>query len=90
MTTAREIMRSGDSCVRTEQTAADAARMMAELGFGALPICGPDDKVKGVVTDRDLVIKVMAHGRDAGAFPAGDLNQAEAVTVGADDDAEEV
>jgi CBS domain-containing protein len=41
-------------------------------------------------TDRDLVVKIIAQGRDAGAFPAGDLNQAEAVTIGADDPADEV
>jgi CBS domain-containing protein len=63
---------------------------MTEAGVGALPICGPDDKIKGVVTDRDIVVKVLGKNRDPGSFPAGDLNQAEAVTIGADDDAEEI
>lgn len=90
MTTAREIMTPGAHCVTTEQTAADAARAMNDLDVGALPICGKDEKVKGVVTDRDLVLKVVSQGRDAGTFPAGDLNQQEAVTVGADDDTEDV
>lgn len=85
MTTAREIMTAGADCVRTDGTAADAARMMSERGVGALPICGQDDRIKGMVTDRDLVVKVVAAGRDAGTFPAGDLNQQEAVTIGADD-----
>ena len=90
MTTAREIMTTGKDCVRTEETASDAGRAMSRLGVGALPICGKDDKIKGVVTDRDLVTKVLAAGRDAGTFPAGDLNQQEAVTVGAEDSAEDV
>lgn len=90
MTTAREMMQPSAKCVRTDETAADAARIMTELGVGALPICGKDDRIKGVVTDRDLVIKVVAQGRDAGTFPAGDLNQEEAVTVGADDSAQQV
>lgn len=90
MTTAREIMTTGKDCVRTEETASDAGRAMSRLGVGALPICGKDDKIKGVVTDRDLVTKVVAQGRDAGTFPAGDLNQNEAVTVGADDSADDV
>lgn len=90
MTTAREIMSAGAECVRTDQTAADAARMMTDLGVGALPICGKDEKIKGVLTDRDLVVKVLGPGRDAGTFPAGDLNQAEAVTIGAEDTAEDV
>ncbi len=90
MTAARDIMNAGAECVRTDQTAADAGRIMAEQKVGALPICGPDDKVKGVVTDRDVVVKVLSQGVDAAAFPAGDLNQGEAVTVGADDSADEV
>ncbi|WP_433873743.1 CBS domain-containing protein [Saccharopolyspora sp. CA-218241] len=90
MGSAREIMTRDPQCVRTDQTAADAARMMAEQGVGALPICGPDNKIKGVITDRDLVVKVVAEGRDAGTFPAGDLNQAEAVTIGADDSPDEI
>ncbi|MDR7300065.1 CBS domain-containing protein [Haloactinomyces albus] len=90
MTTAREIMSPGTECVRSDQTAADAARLMGERSVGALPIAGNDNKIKGVVTDRDLVIKVMGQGRDAGTFPAGDLNQTEAVTIGADDSVDEV
>lgn len=90
MTTAREVMSSGADCVQSDQTAADAARLMAELGVGALPICGKDNKIKGVVTDRDLVVKVLGAGRDIGSFPAGNLSQNEAVTIGADDDTQEV
>lgn len=88
--TARELVGGAPTCVRTDQTAADAARMMAAEQVGALPIVGSDLKIKGMVTDRDLVRKVMAPGRDAGTFPAGDLNQSEAVTIGADDSAEDV
>lgn len=83
--TARDVMSSGAQCVRTDETALDAARLMFELGVGALPICGRDDKIKGVVTDRDLVVKVVAKGRSPEVFPAGKLSQHEAVTIGADD-----
>ncbi len=89
MTTAREIMKASAECVQTTETAGQAARRMTELKVGALPICGPDNKIKGVVTDRDLITKVFGNGRD-GSFPAGDLNQDEAVTIGADDSAEDV
>lgn len=40
MTTAREIMTPGAECAQAEETVAVAARRMAELGVGALPICG--------------------------------------------------
>lgn len=90
MTNAREIMTASTECISTKDSAGGAARKMGELGVGALPICGPDNKIKGVVTDRDLIVKVVAQGRDLGTFPAGDLNQAEAVTIGADDTVEDV
>lgn len=90
MATARDIMTPGADCVRTDQSATDAARLMTDRGIGAVPVCGKDDKIKGVITDRDLVVKVVGQGRDAGTFPAGDLTQAEAVTVGADDSVDEV
>lgn len=85
MTAVREVMNPSSACVSSDGTAADAARQMQELGVGALPIAGKDNKIKGVVTDRDLVVKVVGPGRDAGTFPAGSLNQEEAATIGADD-----
>ncbi|OEV04253.1 CBS domain-containing protein [Streptomyces oceani] len=90
MTTAREVMSGGADCVQSDQTVGDAVRLMADLGVGALPVCGKDNKIKGVVTDRDVVVKVLAPGRDVDSFPAGSLSQDQAVTIGADDDTEEV
>ncbi len=63
---------------------------MANLGVGALPICGEDNKLKGMITDRDIVVKVLAADHDPRAVHAGELAQGEAVTIGADDDAEEI
>ena len=90
MTTAREIMTPGATCVRESETVLDAARRMAERDVGALPICGEDDRLKGVLTDRDITVRVLAGGKDARAMRAGDLAQGEAVTIGADDPAEEI
>lgn len=86
MTTAREIMTSGAECVRESESLLDAAKKMTQLDVGALPICGDDDKLKGMVTDRDIVVKVLASGGDPAGTRAGELAQGEAVTVGADDD----
>ncbi|MQY06494.1 CBS domain-containing protein [Actinomadura macrotermitis] len=90
MTTAREIMTPGAECVSESESALDAARKMADLGVGALPICGNDDRLKGMLTDRDIVVKVLAEGKDPGTTRAGELAQGEAVTIGADDEAEEI
>jgi CBS domain-containing protein len=89
MTTAREIMTPDARCVQSSDTVLDAARLMAELTVGAVPICGEDDRLKGMLTDRDIVTKVLAEGKDPRAMRAGELAQGEAVTIGADDSTEE-
>ncbi|WP_455772488.1 hypothetical protein [Streptomyces lydicus] len=58
--------------------------------MGALPICGTDDKPKGVLTDRDIIVKALGKGRDPQQTKAVELAQGEAVTIGADDDADEI
>jgi CBS domain-containing protein len=90
MPTAREIMTPNAECVREDEHMLDAADKMARLDVGSLPICGNDDRLKGMLTDRDIVIKVLAQGRDPKAVHAGELSQGEAVTIGADDDAREI
>ena len=62
---------------------------MRDLDIGALPICGEDNRLKGVLTDRDIVIRVVAEGADPNAFTAADLAQGRPVTIGADDSAGE-
>ena len=90
MTKAREIMTPDAQCVRSNQTIAEAARMMAELNVGALPICGEDDRLKGMITDRDITVKIIAQGKDPNSCTAGELAQGEAVTIGTDDGIEEL
>lgn len=90
MTTARDIMTPDATCVRESDTVHHAARTMADKKLGALPICGEDNRLKGVLTDRDIVVKVLAEGKDVRAIHVGELAQGEAVTIGADDDAEEI
>ncbi|MGW0564910.1 CBS domain-containing protein [Streptomyces sp. NPDC003016] len=90
MTTAREIMTEGTECIGAEETVLAAAEKMTRLGVGALPICGTDNKLKGMLTDRDIVVKVLGAGKDPADCTAGELAQGEAVTIGADDDAEEI
>ncbi|WP_251070691.1 CBS domain-containing protein [Streptomyces sp. ISL-96] len=90
MTTARQIMSKGTECVGEQETLADAARMMTRLGVGALPICGTDEKLKGMLTDRDIVVRALGTGKDPGATKASELAQGEVVFVQADDDVEQV
>ena len=90
MTTAREIMSPNVTCVGENETLADAARKMAELDVGSLPICGEDNRLKGMITDRDIVVKAVAKGRNPADVRAGELAQGKPVTIGADDDTTEL
>jgi CBS domain-containing protein len=85
MTTAREIMNAGVQCIKENQSLLDAARMMRDLGVGSLPICGRDDKLHGIITDRDIVLRCVAEGRDAASMTAGEMS-GHLHWVNADDD----
>ncbi|MFJ6752078.1 CBS domain-containing protein [Streptomyces sp. NPDC091266] len=90
MSVARDLMTPSAECISVNDSVSDAARKLTELGVGALPICGTDDKLKGVLTDRDVTVKVLGKGRDPQQTRVGDLAQGEAVTIGADDSANEI
>jgi CBS domain-containing protein len=88
--TARDIMTAGVECAQAGETVADAARKLRDLGVGALPICGDDNRLKGMITDRDITVKVIAEGKDPSSVKVIDLaDQSEVVTIGADDSVKE-
>ena len=87
--TAREVMTGGAECVGENDTVADAAKRLADLDVGSAPICGEDDRLKGMITDRDIVIEVIAQGKDPSEVKAGELSDGKPVTIGADDSVEE-
>ncbi len=82
---ARDVMTSGAECVNEDESILDAAAKMSRLDVGSLPICGNDDRLKGMLTDRDIVVKVLAEGKDPASTKAGDLGEGKPVTIGADD-----
>jgi CBS domain-containing protein len=88
---ARDVMSPNTTCVGENETLLDAARKLAELDVGALPICGEDDRLKGMLTDRDIVVKALAQGKDPSSTRAGELGQGDSqtVTIGADDPIDE-
>ena len=88
MTTARDIMTTGADWVDGGTTVLEAAKKLAREDYGALPICD-GEKLQGMITDRDIVVKVLAEGKDPGATRVIDLVQGEVVTIGADDSVEE-
>ena len=88
---ARDVMSTDCTCVGENDTLLDAAKKLAELDVGSLPICGEDDRLKGMLTDRDIVVKALAQGKDPGSTRAGELGNGDGqtVTIGADDSIDE-
>jgi CBS domain-containing protein len=79
--TVREAMHEGCECIGEKQSLIEAARRMEELDIGVLPICGEDDRLKGIVTDRDIVVKALAHGMDPVVTSVGSLAQGRPLTI---------
>jgi CBS domain-containing protein len=87
---ARDIMHAGVECTREEETVAAAAQRMRDLGVGSLPICGTDDRLHGILTDRDIALKCVAEGRDPALVKVGELAQGTLFWVDAGADISEV
>jgi CBS domain-containing protein len=90
MTIARDIMHTGAECVPSHESLDRAAQMMRDMNVGSLPICGPDNKLMGIITDRDIVVKIVAVGHDPAQMTAGELAQGPLVWVDASADEDDV
>jgi CBS domain-containing protein len=66
-------MHTGAQCIGAHQTLDEAARMMRDKNVGALPICGDDQKLHGIITDRDIVTRCLAEGKNPAKMTAIEL-----------------
>ena len=87
---ARDLMTAEAEVARRDSTIEDAACKMAEHDIGSLPICDDDGRLEGMITDRDVTVKVVAAGRDPRTTTVGEISQeSDVVTIGADDSIED-
>jgi len=63
MMKAEDVMTPSVRCVDADASLVEAARTMRELDVGSLPICS-DDRLAGMITDRDIVVRAIADGLD--------------------------
>ncbi|MGJ5749039.1 CBS domain protein [Streptomyces puniciscabiei] len=75
MTTAKDIMHPGAQSIPRYETLDRAAQMMRDHDVGALPVSDPGngDRMCGIVTDRDIVVKCIASGHDPARMTCGEL-----------------
>jgi CBS domain-containing protein len=90
MSTAREVMHRGAECVKENESLAQAAKMMRDLHVGSLPICGNDERLQGIITDRDIVVRCLAEGKDPKTVTASELAQGTPIWVDINADEEEI
>jgi CBS domain-containing protein len=60
----KDVMTSDVECIAPNTTLQEAAQKMKELDVGPLPICGEDDRLAGMITDRDITVRAVAEGLD--------------------------
>ena len=73
MTTAGDIMHRGAQWIPAHETLDRAAQLMRELNVGALPISDANERLCGILTDRDIVVGCVAMGHDPARVTAGEM-----------------
>jgi CBS domain-containing protein len=81
----RQIMNLAPVCMAPEETVAAAAHAMKEHGIGTVLVL-ENGQLSGLLTDRDITVRVLAENRDPDATRVGDICSTELVTLGPDDD----
>ncbi|MFK0253177.1 CBS domain-containing protein [Streptomyces sp. NPDC090445] len=86
MTTAADIMHPGAQWIPATETLDRAAELMGRLGVGALPVSDANERLCGIITDRDIVVKCVAKGHDPAKVTCGDLCEGTPRWIAADAD----
>jgi CBS domain-containing protein len=85
----RNVMTQNPTSCDPSTTAVEAAKVMASEDVGSVPVV-KDGRLVGLVTDRDLVVRVLAEGRDPNSTPLGEIASSDLETVSPDDDLDTV
>jgi CBS domain-containing protein len=81
-----EVMTPGVECVQPTTTLLEAAQKMRDLNVGPLPVCGDDDRLAGIITDRDITVRAVAEGKDPNTTPVRDVMTPKIIYCYEDDD----
>ncbi len=84
-TKVHEVMTDRPRCVTPETPISEAAQLMASEDIGSLPILD-GERLAGVVTDRDIVIRAIAKGKDPRGMPVREVASGEVVKIHAEQD----
>jgi CBS domain-containing protein len=76
----QELMSSNPKTVRPDHLVVDAANVMRDEDVGLVPVVD-NNRLVGTVTDRDIVIRVIADGKDSGSVKVQEIASTDLVTV---------
>jgi CBS domain-containing protein len=85
----KDLMSSGVVSITPEENASRAARLLARHNIGALPVCSTDGKIKGIITDRDIVLRCLAADSQPESTQVREIMTKNVVTVSPEDDLRE-
>ncbi len=85
---AADIMTKDVTVIQEDETLREAAERLASDDIGVLPICDSNKQIRGVLTDRDIVVHVIARGKDPANTRARELEQGEIITLRPEDSIE--
>ena len=80
-TLVREAMSRQVAAIDADAPVAKAAERLAEQDVGVLAICRPGNRLGGVITDRDIVVRVVGQGLDPDALTVGECGSGEPATI---------
>ena len=83
----RDVMTNPVIRIHPDESVAVAARTLAHYNIGAMPVCGNDGRLCGLVTDRDIVTRCLAPGRSADSTAVKDVMTARVIVARPDMDA---
>jgi len=87
---AKDLMTADPQCCTAETPLNEVAKLMVENDCGEIPIVDHDKKLIGVVTDRDIVCRVVAKGQNPSAMTAQDAMTQPVISVTEDSSLEDV
>ena len=85
----RDLMNPSVVSITPGESAALAARLLSRHNLGSLPVCGEDGGLRGIVTDRDIVLRCVAAEEDPGKTQVKDIMTRNCAVVSPEDDARE-
>lgn len=81
----KDLMSSKIVSVTPDESASVAARLLSRHNIGALPVCGKDGRLRGMVTDRDIVLRCVAADEDPTGVKISEIMTRRVIAVGAED-----